>query len=66
MFVDVGTSGVFSKSGSRGYVNISSRNGTSGYPTNIDFNASNSNKIYGASSTVQPSSIKCKIWQRTA
>lgn len=30
------------------------------------FNASNSNAIYGRSSTVQPSSIKCFIWKRTA
>ena len=64
MLVDVDTSGVFSKSGSRGYVDISRSSGSSGYPTNINFDASKGNSIYGKSSTVQPLSIKCRMWKR--
>ena len=36
------------------------------YPTTITFNASNSNPIYGASTTVQPPAIKCYMYQRVS
>lgn len=36
--------------------------GTSGYEYAYNFNASSSNSIYGASTTVQPSTCKCYFY----
>lgn len=39
---------------------------TQGYGANYPFNASNSNSIYGKSSTVQPPAYRVNVWRRTA
>lgn len=59
-----GVSGVFNGSSSGGgeWAGGSSSNGT----CYINFNASNSNSIYGNSDTVQPPAYLVNIWKRTA
>lgn len=49
-------------SGQQYYLN--GRSTGSGW-SNVGFNASRSNSIYGNSTTVQPPAIKCYIWHRT-
>ena len=55
-------SGAFSSKGD----GRSLENGSSGYYSNISFDASKSNAIYGASSTVQPAAYYVHIWHRVA
>ncbi len=48
------------------YIGMSLENGSSGYYSNISFDASKSNAIYGRSSTVQPAAYYVHIWHRVA
>lgn len=58
---DVGASGAFYVS-STGVKN----SGTSKYASVVQFNASRSSGVYGASSTVQPPAYKVYAWRRTS
>lgn len=58
-------SGAFTLSGWNGQSNYH-MNGTIDMIANINFNASRSNSIYGASNTVQPPAYVVNIWRRTA
>lgn len=58
-----GASGSFSISGSSGAANYHASGGGASV-TWIDFNASRSSSIYGASSTVQPPAYIVNIWER--
>lgn len=48
------------------YIGRSLENGSSGNYSNISFDASKSNAIYGRSSTVQPAAYYVHIWHRVA
>ena len=48
------------------YIGTSLENGNSGNYSNISFDASKSNAIYGRSSTVQPAAYYVHIWHRVA
>ena len=48
------------------YIGTSLENGNSGNYSNISFDASKSNAIYGRSSTVQPAAYYVYIWHRVA
>lgn len=48
------------------YIGASLENGNSGNYSNISFDASKSNAIYGRSSTVQPAAYYVHIWHRVA
>ena len=48
------------------YVDKSLENGHDGYYANISFDASQSNAIYGGSTTVQPAAYYVHIWHRVA
>lgn len=48
------------------YMNLYSSSGGYGYGTYINFNASKSDAIYGASDTVQPAAYYVHIWRRIA
>jgi hypothetical protein len=57
--------GAFSKSGQT-YTEVQPANGTSGSFFYMNFDASDSNSIYGNSTTVQPPAFIVNIWKRTA
>lgn len=46
--------------------NALATNGGPAKYVNTSFNASDSNPIYGRSNTIQPYSVKAKVWKRTA
>lgn len=48
------------------YIGMSLENGNSGNYSNISFDASKSNAIYGRSSTVQPAAYYVHIWKRVS
>ena len=65
-----GTKAVLSKSGALKFTEVNTSYGGyskySGSQYNIEFDASLSNPIYGASDTVQPSAYYINIWERIA
>lgn len=60
------TSGAFTKTGASSYASKGTNVSAGSYYIAAQFTASNSNSIYGNSSTVQPPAYVVNVWKRTA